>query len=128
MLGDILLISFIVILILKYHSPILYRLRLTWFLFSPSFMPAGYLIMQEGPTSERNQAISYLAKAANTGTLEAMVPLGETFEIADEPDKAVMVYNILENRTRDVSPFLNAMANDRLDTLRASRVRSHKSV
>jgi len=79
-------------------------------------------VFHNGPRSSRGRAARLFVQAANNGELNAIVPLGQLFEQADDPGQAVMVYDVLERRTRDTSPWLNAYANERLDILNAARV------
>jgi hypothetical protein len=91
-----------------------------WYQLTNRHLKAGELAFQQG--SSPAAAASLLTTAANQGHIEAAVPLGKLFEEADEPHNAALVYNVLEGRTRDVSPVLNAYAMERLDLLQAQRL------
>jgi len=94
--------------------------RMLWYRLTGKYLKAGNLAFESG--ARPDEAATLLTTAANQGDIDAAVPLGKLFEEADQPDSAVMVYNVLEHRTRDVSPFLNAYASERLDLLQAQRL------
>lgn len=69
---------------------------------------------QCGPTSE---AITLFTNASNNGSAQAMIHLAQVFEERDDPRQAAFVYNVLEERTQQLDPFLNAMVAERLEIL-----------
>ena len=106
-----------------------YEFRFRLLLLRKQYLRAGKLIYEKFP-SDRKRAIRVFTKAAKQGrkrpgdvddAIEAMVPLGHLFEAADEPHYAVMVYDAMENRSRDTNPYMNAYANERLELLNVVR-------
>lgn len=114
-----LLVAMLVFWVLSVRRQLVRDLRIAWLRLLGKRGQAGNIAWQEG--SDRGLTAVYLADAANHGDLQALLPLGQLFEEADEPEHAAIVYDILEERTRDLSPFLSATAQERLDTLRAAR-------
>lgn len=122
MLSKLLVYLVVVSVLWNTRKQLAFWFKLTWHLLKRDFSRTGKLLFEEGSRNSRSRAAKYLVKATNNGDVSAMLPLGKLFEESDEPHKAIMVYSVLEHRTRDVSPFLNVAANDRLDLLQANRL------
>lgn len=115
-----LLIGILLVIILKNWERMWNEIKIRVLLLIRRYRQAGNIVYYNMPDN-KERAISIYSKAATEGSVEAMIPLGKLFEAADQPDFANMVYDVMEQRTRDVNPYMNAYANERLDLLNANR-------